>query len=253
MQNSNLPVAQNAGEQKAVPSSGSAVNTATTVATAGAIANSAPSRTAVQEKTRLIQLQLAVMLHAYRCKINNNESSGESTPCSLPNCATMKHLLSHMKECKIGKQCTVPHCVSSSQIFAHWKYCTENDCPVCMPLKEAGIRRLQAASQTNQSNQKLAPADIRRSYAKLGLKVSALNDSLFMHVTVPARPLMSDQVVHSCSSQKLNHIPAFQPDQQDIQQSPLQMESMLQNNAVSFPNSKAPKKSRYHLPKPDNF
>ncbi|GIY94563.1 hypothetical protein CEXT_764881 [Caerostris extrusa] len=51
---------------------------------------------------------------------------------------------------------------------------------------------------------------------------------------------MSDQVAHSCSSQKLNHIRAFQPDQQDIQQSPLQMESMLQDNVVSFQNSIAP-------------
>ncbi|GIY26891.1 CREB-binding protein [Caerostris darwini] len=243
MQNSNLPMARTAGEQStsdehnAVPCSGSTVNTAT----AGAIANSTPSRTAVQEKTRLIQLQLALILHAYRCRSNDNESSGESIPCSLPNCATMKHVLSHMKVCKIGKQCTVPHCTSSSQIIAHWKYCTANDCPVCMPLKEAGVRRLQAATgQANQSNQKLGPADIRRAYAKLGLKVSTFNDSLFMNTAVQAGPLMSDQVVHSCSSQKLNDIPAFQPDQQDIQQSPLQMESMLQNNAVSFPNSKAP-------------
>ncbi|GIY99570.1 CREB-binding protein [Caerostris extrusa] len=192
MQNSNLPMAQSAGEQStsdehnAVPCSGSAVNTATTVATAGAIANSTPSRTAAQGKI-------------------------------------------------------VPHCTSSSQIIAHWKYCTANDCPVCMPLKEACARRIQAAIvQANQSNQKLGPADIRRTYANLGLKVSTFHDSLFMNTAVQAGLLMSDQVAHSCSSQKLNHIRAFQSDQQDIQQSPLQMESMLQENAVSFPNSKAP-------------
>ncbi|GIY99574.1 hypothetical protein CEXT_523291 [Caerostris extrusa] len=183
MQNSNLPVEQSAGEQstsaeqKAVPSSRSAVNTATSVATAGAIAYSSPSRTAIQEKL-------------------------------------------------------VPHCTSSSQIISHWKYCTANDCPVCMPLKEAGARRLQAATvQADQSNQKLGPTDIRRAYAKLGT---------WINTAVQAGLLMSDQVAHSCSSQKLNHIRAFQSDQQDIQQSPLQMESMLQENAVSFPNSKAP-------------
>ncbi|GIY94561.1 hypothetical protein CEXT_764871 [Caerostris extrusa] len=108
MQNSNLPVAGTAGEQStsdehnAVPCSGSAVNTETTVATAGAIANSTPSRTAVQEKLA-------------------------------------------------------------------------NDCPVCMPLKEAGARRLQAATvQANHSNQTVGPADIRRAYAELGLKVRLL-------------------------------------------------------------------------------
>ncbi|GIX98126.1 hypothetical protein CDAR_223511 [Caerostris darwini] len=244
MQNSNLPVAQNAGEQstsgeqKAVPSSRCAVNAATTVATAGAIANSAPSRTVVQEKVRLIQMHLVLILHAYKCRSNDNESSGESTPCSLPNCATIKHVLSHMKVCKIGKQCTVTHCASSSRILSNWKNCTANDCPVCMPLKKAGARRLQAATvQANQSNQKIGPADIRRAYAKLGLKVSTFHDSLFMNTAVQAGSLMSDQVVHSCSTQKLNDIPAFQPDQ-DIQQAPLQMESMLQDNAVSFPNSK---------------
>ncbi|GIX98723.1 CREB-binding protein [Caerostris darwini] len=245
MQNSNLPVAQNAGEQstsgeqKAVPSSGSAVNTATTVSTAGAIAISTPSRTAVQKKTRLIQLQLVLILHAYRCLSNDNESSEESTYCSLPNCATMKHVLSHMKVCKIGKQCTVPHCVSYSQIISHWRKCTAHNCPVCVPLKQTAARRLQAATvQANQSNQKLGPADIRRAYAGLGLKLGTANDGIGLNTVEKVDPLMSNQVVQGCSLQNLNHIQAFQPGQQNTPQSPRQMESMLQTNAVSFPNSK---------------
>ncbi|GIX82057.1 CREB-binding protein [Caerostris extrusa] len=230
MQNSNLEVAESTVEQNAVPCSESAVNNATTVA----ITNSAPAPTVDQEKLRLIQKQLVLLLHAYACRRKDCQSGWASTLCSLPNCATMKHVPSHMKVCKIGKQCTLPHCAYSSQKISHWRNCTANDCPVCVPLQEAA-----ATVQVTQSNQELGLVDTQRTCAEPGFQLGTSNDGIGMNNIVHADPLMSDQVVHSCSLQNLNHIRAFQPGQQNIPQSPLQMESVLQNNAVSFPNSKA--------------
>ncbi|GIY15941.1 CREB-binding protein [Caerostris extrusa] len=235
MQTSNLQVAESTAL-----CFGREVNAAATAATTFAIANSVPAPTADQTNLRLVQLQIVLLIHADKCRSNDNQLSGESTSCSLPICATMKGLLSHMRTCQSGKQCTVRDCACSSQIISHWNNCTANDCPVCAPLKQALARSQQAATvQATQSNQELG-TDKQRSYAERGLKFSTANDGVGMNNIVHADPLMSDQVVQSCSSQNLNHIQAFQPDQQDIQQSSLQMESMSQNNSVLFPNLKTP-------------
>merc|ERR1719410_3050743 len=53
----------------------------------------------------------------------------------------MKNVLNHMTSCQAGKTCTVPHCSSSRQIIAHWKHCNRQDCPVCLPLKQADSNR----------------------------------------------------------------------------------------------------------------
>uniref|UniRef100_A0A914HHP8 histone acetyltransferase n=1 Tax=Globodera rostochiensis TaxID=31243 RepID=A0A914HHP8_GLORO len=56
--------------------------------------------------------------------------------CTLPYCVVMKRVLEHMIGCTAGRLCQYEHCASSRQIISNWINCSEDDCPVCSPVKQ---------------------------------------------------------------------------------------------------------------------
>ncbi|XP_016923030.1 histone acetyltransferase p300 [Drosophila suzukii] len=73
-------------------------------------------------KKRQIQRQLALLLHAHRCR---------QPECLVNFCRDMKAVLVHAIACVRGKDCPTKHCSSSRQILTHYKICRDHACRIC--------------------------------------------------------------------------------------------------------------------------
>jgi len=123
-----------------------------------------------------------LLLHAHKCqRIESTQANGAAWTCTLPHCKTMKNVLNHMTTCNAGRSCSVANCSSSLQIISHWKNCIRQDCPVCLPIKQAKNRSNAAATANTPQNASQPPvvnasdAQMRRTYDTLALQQTLTN------------------------------------------------------------------------------
>lgn len=89
-----------------------------------------------QEKHKLTQQELTVLLHARNCNRRElDDPNNEHNVCPHPHCQATKDVLAHLAGCQMMRNCPVPHCSSFRQTFSHWQNCSRGACETCLPLR----------------------------------------------------------------------------------------------------------------------
>ncbi|KAG5450308.1 Histone lysine acetyltransferase crebbp [Clonorchis sinensis] len=86
----------------------------------------------------LMQRQLALLLHAERCR--RLENDGLTLTCNIRHCMLMRQVLDHMDKCLHEDGCSVAHCRSSKRILRHFNVCSAWSCDVCTAVKRPLIK-----------------------------------------------------------------------------------------------------------------
>ena len=73
-------------------------------------------------------------------------------------------------------RCKVPHCVSSRYVLSHYHRCTNTTCEICIPVKEAIARSINAKRATHLAQEKKNVAYKQKMETKI--KSSGTNNTL---------------------------------------------------------------------------